>query len=280
MLGDGTFTSKDTELLKNSQFIDVDAAESRDSIQEYLAARHIDGIKQWKPEAKRRFYAKQYMSRKAITQVLKMTPETKTTVTKYIREYIFLQDFKTRAGFDYIKEPSIIYERIYFRFIDLGILDAIEIAEDYKLIKIHYKYDYINKKQLGIFIKEIGKATITNKDIKSRTINKKSDFTLLMKNIDFRIKYPTLVSIYDDIEKETNSAEYKPKQKVIQKFVDNPMSIENIIDYSGLTTVPNIKIEDENATIIDDITNAPVGTSYGERLPPFMETQPYTQYRY
>jgi hypothetical protein len=258
-LGNGIFASEDKELLKNTQFIDVDVVESRESIQEYLAARHIEGIREWKPEAKRKFYANQYISGKSISQVLEMTPEKRTDVTKYIRQYVFLQDFKLKSKINHIEKPSIIYERIYLRFIEIGILNAIEVTENYKTTKVNYKYDYLDKSQVETFVWEIGKATVVNEDIKSRTINKANDFRVLMKDIEFRNKYPELTALYDEIEKKVKINKYVPKQLITQKFVDIPMPLKNIIDYSGLSTTPTIKIVNENRESINDISNAPIG---------------------
>ena len=94
------FSTSDRELIKKLDIqifnVECDLVKTREDATFKIAAKHIDGIKSWKPTDKLLFYYKlfsQYLStdlsnEQALNEIAKVTPESKTAVKKSIRRFL------------------------------------------------------------------------------------------------------------------------------------------------------------------------------------------------
>ncbi|MGE5613592.1 MAG: hypothetical protein ACM3XR_04240 [Bacillota bacterium] len=78
------------ELLRNIQQIQVDIVPSREEAKKYLAARHIQGVKQWSTIAKSRFSYEEYALGRSIQEISESTGLSVSDVKKFIRKYKIL----------------------------------------------------------------------------------------------------------------------------------------------------------------------------------------------
>lgn len=74
-------------LIENSTFIEVDVVPDEASATSLMAKRHIEGVKQWKPLAKKRFFAGSFDSGKTIESLSEITDISKGEISKDIKEY-------------------------------------------------------------------------------------------------------------------------------------------------------------------------------------------------
>jgi hypothetical protein len=78
-------------LLENCQSIEVDVLPDRDAALELMTKRHIEGIKQWKPLAKKQFFAANYRDGhgQSISNLSRITGISEGDIRQDIREYKF-----------------------------------------------------------------------------------------------------------------------------------------------------------------------------------------------
>lgn len=79
-----------SETLANIKEIEVDVAPDRDYALNLMARRHIEGVKQWKPLAKKRFFANLFDKGSSIAEIVRRTGVSRSTVKKDIIEYKLL----------------------------------------------------------------------------------------------------------------------------------------------------------------------------------------------
>jgi hypothetical protein len=90
------------EVLKNCQKIEVDVIPDRNSALALMSRRHIEGVKQWKPLAKKQFFASNYNNGKgrSIENLSMVTGINKNEIRADIRDYKLF----SKAYGDYKKE--------------------------------------------------------------------------------------------------------------------------------------------------------------------------------
>lgn len=78
------------DTLINIGQIEVDVAPNRDYAVNLMSKRHIAGVKQWKPLAKKRFFAGMFMNGNSISHLSSITGISVSSIRKDIRDYKFL----------------------------------------------------------------------------------------------------------------------------------------------------------------------------------------------
>ena len=79
------------EVLKNCSSIEIDILPNRDAALELMTKRHIEGVKQWKPLAKKQFFASNYNDGRGISipELSKITSISESKIKEDIRDYKF-----------------------------------------------------------------------------------------------------------------------------------------------------------------------------------------------
>lgn len=79
------------QILNNCQTIEVDVLPNRDAALELMTKRHIEGIKQWKPLAKKQFFAANYRDGQgqSISNLKRITGVSEGDIKEDIRDYKF-----------------------------------------------------------------------------------------------------------------------------------------------------------------------------------------------
>ena len=121
------------DVLKNCQKIEVDVLSDRDAALALMARRHIEGVRQWKPLAKKQFFASSYNNGKgrSIENLAVVTGIEKSEIRTDIRDYKLF----SKAYGDYKRgHPSF----------DKEIID-VNIDPFLRLFKAKFSYPYDNK---------------------------------------------------------------------------------------------------------------------------------------
>ena len=85
------------ELIQNCRTIEVDVLPNREAAMELMSKRHIEGVKQWKPLAKKQFFAAHYANGQTIQNLSSITGISESSIKADIREYKFF--LKTYEGY-------------------------------------------------------------------------------------------------------------------------------------------------------------------------------------
>ncbi|MCL2079133.1 MAG: hypothetical protein FWH17_04725 [Oscillospiraceae bacterium] len=77
------------KLKSSSDVIEVDVLPDRDAALELMTKRHIEGVKQWKPLAKKQFFAANYQAGQSIQNLSRITGISESEIKGDIRDYKF-----------------------------------------------------------------------------------------------------------------------------------------------------------------------------------------------
>lgn len=77
------------KLIKSCQTIEVDIVPSREAALELMTKRHIEGVKQWKPLAKKQFSASNYDAGLSVSNLSQITGMRESDIKADIRDYKF-----------------------------------------------------------------------------------------------------------------------------------------------------------------------------------------------
>jgi len=219
----------DDKILQASKNIEVDITDSREKVRSAISMRHIMGVRAWSPEAKRRYYAYHYINGKSLKSIKSLTPDPLNIVSKFIRQYIFLQEFKKLSQQTEISEPSLIYERIYLLLRTMDLIYEIEIKENFSDTKLNISGKHLSHDEFSEFLQYLGKAIVSDGYITSRNINRKGDFSSLMSSNDARVRYPRFVALYQKAKISLNNETQKPTQKKEFVYKGQPLSMNDLI---------------------------------------------------
>jgi hypothetical protein len=78
-----------SKIIENCQSIEADVLPDRDAALELMTKRHIEGVKQWKPIAKKQFSASLYQSGQSIQDLSRITGMSESEIKSDIRDYKF-----------------------------------------------------------------------------------------------------------------------------------------------------------------------------------------------
>ncbi|GBF75650.1 hypothetical protein PA598K_04071 [Paenibacillus sp. 598K] len=85
------FPETSDELRINIQQVEVDVIKSREAARRFLAVRHIERAREWKPIAKMRFCFEDYIAGKSVSQISDRTGIPVSSINKFIRAYKILK---------------------------------------------------------------------------------------------------------------------------------------------------------------------------------------------
>jgi hypothetical protein len=236
------------EIIDNTTEIEVELVESIESIQSYLATKHIEGIRMWKPEAKRNFYSKHYIIGRSIAYIKGLTDEKEAKIKSYIAEYMFLEYFKSKSGAENIDKPSFIYERIYRYLIKMGIVNKINVQELISQTIIE-KGSLIREDEIELFYNDLKKAIIDDSILDSRTANTELQFITLLKSQDFKENYTNLFDITKLTLDRKLKKDFIPSLKLNKSIVTKVPPINQIINLTLLDD-PTIEIKNCNNEVL------------------------------
>ncbi|AUS96373.1 hypothetical protein CDQ84_14400 [Clostridium thermosuccinogenes] len=74
---------------ENCRFIEVDVLPNREAAIELMSKRHIEGVKQWRPIAKKQFFASNYQIGRTVQNLAKITGIKESEIKSDIRDYKF-----------------------------------------------------------------------------------------------------------------------------------------------------------------------------------------------
>ena len=81
-------------LVHNCQIIEVDVLPNRDAAIGLMSRRHIEGVKQWKPIAKKQFFASNWLAGRSVQNLSKITGIREGEIKEDIRDYkLFLSAY-------------------------------------------------------------------------------------------------------------------------------------------------------------------------------------------
>ncbi|MCU6709380.1 hypothetical protein M6D81_11745 [Paenibacillus sp. J5C_2022] len=85
------FPETNDVLRANIQQVEVDIIKSREAARRFLAVRHIERAREWKPIAKMRFCFEDYIAGKSVSQINDRTGIPVSSINKFIRAYKILK---------------------------------------------------------------------------------------------------------------------------------------------------------------------------------------------
>lgn len=77
------------KLKKSCQLIEIDLVPTREAALELMTKRHIEGVKQWKPLAKKQFFASNYAAGQTVSNLSRITGMRESDIKADIRDYKF-----------------------------------------------------------------------------------------------------------------------------------------------------------------------------------------------
>ena len=77
------------KLKSNCHTIEVDIVPNREAALELMTKRHIEGVKQWKPLAKKQFFASNYSAGHSVSNLSRITGMSESAIKTDIRDYNF-----------------------------------------------------------------------------------------------------------------------------------------------------------------------------------------------
>ena len=89
------------KLKKNCQTIEIDIVPNRDAALELMTKRHIEGVKQWKPLAKKQFFATNYAAGQSVDNLSRITGMREGDIKSDIKDYKFFLAAYTRYCADH-----------------------------------------------------------------------------------------------------------------------------------------------------------------------------------
>lgn len=84
------------QIITGCQSIEVDVLPNRESAIELMSKRHIQGVKQWRPLAKKRFFASNYLAGRSVENLSRITDIRQGEIQQDIRDYKFFLRTYTR----------------------------------------------------------------------------------------------------------------------------------------------------------------------------------------
>jgi uncharacterized protein (UPF0332 family) len=173
-----TVANIDSETKKNIMFLDADLVESRESVQNVLYRRHINGVKDWSPISKLKFSAAEFDNNMTIEDIATLTSAKPGDVRRDLRNYKLVMYALSLPewGKHHLSTPDIYQIKItYFTHALETTWDGISEKTGFSLLKLvcddSTKYKVISPLPQDIFthaIFLIVKAAFLDKILNTR----------------------------------------------------------------------------------------------------------------
>jgi hypothetical protein len=181
LIPDGFFhkiPASSVEIKKNCQTIEVDVLPNRNAGLELMTKRHIEGVKQWKPIAKKQFFASNFKSGISIQNLAKITGIKESIIKADIKDYKFFLSAYNRYNEDHpdfereiidLKiDPFLRVFKVNFDFegVKLKPTDVLKIShdDDYNMVS------QLNKDLLSKIVQLVFYETIITEKINTRNV--------------------------------------------------------------------------------------------------------------
>lgn len=266
------FSTSDRELIKKLDirnfYVECDLVKTREDATFKIAAKHIDGIKSWKPTDKLLFYYKlfsQYLSNglsneQALNEIAKVTPESKTAIKNSIKKYNFLSSIhgQVKKAHSELKNLSLLDNDVLTSRVQPRLKTDLSLSEDEK-----YQHIVPNTKinQYNEILKIIGEAAWIE-------IDTKGDPLLNTRSLSSSKHWPQILD--DDII-------IPGLKKLIFEYNDNSQVPLNNDINSGLLSPNDEATKGINNVITGNDLQQIIQTAKVEELPIF-EQPKYTMF--
>lgn len=137
---------------ENCKLIEVDVLPNREAALELMAKRHISGVKQWKPIAKKQFFSLNYQAGQSISTLSRITGIKGSEIKEDIRDYkFFLVEYNKYRNNNPDFDSEIINLKIdpFLRIFKARFnFQSVEKIRPVEFLKITYDEDYNTISQL------------------------------------------------------------------------------------------------------------------------------------
>lgn len=132
------FPETNDNLRANIQQVEVDVIKSREEARRFLAVRHIERAREWKPIAKMRFCYEDYIAGKSVSQINDRTGIPVSSINKFIRAYKIL-----KRGLD---SNWSLREKEKLNILNIKpamLLRMFELSETKKTLKLYFDDQFV-----------------------------------------------------------------------------------------------------------------------------------------
>lgn len=132
------FPKTSDALRANIQQVEVDIINSRETARRFLAVRHIERAKEWKPIAKMRFCFEDYIAGKSVSQINDRTGIPVASINKFIRAYKIL-----KRGLDSSWSPREKEKLNILNIEPAKLLRMFELSDTKKSLKLYFDDQFV-----------------------------------------------------------------------------------------------------------------------------------------
>jgi len=132
------FPETSDALRSNIQQVEVDIIKSREAARRFLAVRHIERAREWKPIAKMRFCFEDYVAGKSVSQINDRTGIPVTSINKFIRAYKIL-----KRGLDSNWNPREKEKLNILNIEPSRLLRIFELQDTKKSLKLYFDDQFV-----------------------------------------------------------------------------------------------------------------------------------------
>ena len=257
------FSTSDRELIKKLDIqifnVECDLVKTREDATFKIAAKHIDGIKSWKPTDKLLFYYKlfsQYLStdlsnEQALNEIAKVTPESKTAVKNSIRKYNFLSSIheQVKKAHSELKNLSLLENDVLTSRVQQRLKTDLSLSEDEKF---QYIVPITKINQYNEILKIIGEAAWIEIDTKgdpllnTRSLSSSKQWPQILDEDTIIPGLKKLISGYNEnsqvsLNNNTNSGSPSPSEGPT-KAIDNVITGNDLQQITQTAKVEELSI--------------------------------------
>lgn len=166
---------------------DVVGIEEKEEALFKISAKHVEGIKNWSATDKRVFYLNLYnqyiqsgISKNiALEKIIKVTPENKNSITKSIKELLFLQKVHSATKFNNpnLDELAHLDTDVMISRVLRPLTKTLELKQD-----DNFNFISKNEKLYKAILSLIGEAVWITKKLNTRTFNKQNEWGNILEN--------------------------------------------------------------------------------------------------
>lgn len=132
------FPETSETLRANIEQVEVDIIKSREEARRFLAVRHIERAKEWKPIAKMRFCFEDYVAGKSVSQINDRTGIPVSSINKFIRAYKIL-----KRGLDSKWSPHEKEKLNILNIEPAKLLRMFELSDTKKTLKLYFDDQFV-----------------------------------------------------------------------------------------------------------------------------------------
>ncbi|CCJ32847.1 ParB/Srx family N-terminal domain-containing protein [Caloramator australicus] len=246
--------------LSNIEKIEVDIADTRESAQSALAAKHIDGIKKWSTLSKQKFFVNLFDNGKSVKEISEITGISETKVKKGIIEnkllnYAFALPNWTEEEKDKYLNIQKIKPHPFLRV--FGTTSKIIQKKTREILKLSYDnlFEPISELPKDIFdeaIHLIAKAAFIDESFNTRkTIDDVPGFINFINSYYDKVSKENQSNITSEVNNDSTSSHVQTlnvNSRISDMGANTKIIVEKKIDIQNTHTQTNIQKADDNKT--------------------------------